>query len=137
VNDIYAEAPGTAHSGCDPALNSPFEVNLMRFGLFVSQGWRLDLAGITPAEHWATMLEIVRAADAGLFDSVRVYDHLHTVPVPTQEATHAITRSANYNVTIGETERDVAEKLEWIRAHLSKYVPPDVVMTAPACGSSQ
>ncbi len=39
----------------------------------------------------------------------------------------AITRSANYNVIIGETEQEVAGRLEWIRAHLAKYVPADVV----------
>ena len=60
----------------------------MRFGLFIPQGWRLDLAGINPAEHWSTMLGIAQAAEAGLFESVWVFDHFHTVPVPTQEATH-------------------------------------------------
>jgi F420-dependent oxidoreductase-like protein len=60
----------------------------MRFGLFVPQGWRLDLAGISPADHWDTMLDVARAAEAGPFESVWVYDHFHTVPVPTQEATH-------------------------------------------------
>ena len=38
----------------------------------------------------------------------------------------AITRSANYNVIIGETEKDVQDKLAWIRAHLAQYVPEDV-----------
>jgi F420-dependent oxidoreductase-like protein len=60
----------------------------MRFGVFLPQGWRLDLAGIDPAAHWATMLQVARAADAGPFESVWVYDHFHTVPVPTEEATH-------------------------------------------------
>jgi F420-dependent oxidoreductase-like protein len=60
----------------------------MRFGLFVPQGWRLDLAGISPADHWNVMLDVARAAEAGPFESVWVYDHFHTVPVPTQEATH-------------------------------------------------
>jgi len=60
----------------------------MRFGLVIPQGWRLDLAGIEPAAQWPTMLEIARAAEAGPFESVWVYDHFHTVPVPTQEATH-------------------------------------------------
>jgi F420-dependent oxidoreductase-like protein len=60
----------------------------MRFGLFVPQGWRLDLAGISPADHWSTMLDVARAAEAGPFESVWVFDHFHTVPVPTQEATH-------------------------------------------------
>src|SRR4051795_12906369 len=60
----------------------------MRFGLFIPQGWRLDLAGIDPADQWSTMLEVARRADAGPFESIWVYDHFHTVPEPTDEATH-------------------------------------------------
>jgi F420-dependent oxidoreductase-like protein len=60
----------------------------MRFGVFVPQGWRLDLAGIDPARHWQTMLGIAKQAEAGPFESIWVYDHFHTVPVPTEEATH-------------------------------------------------
>ena len=60
----------------------------MRFGLFVPQGWRLDLAGIDTKDHWTTMLDIAKTADDGPFESIWVYDHFHTVPVPTQEATH-------------------------------------------------
>jgi F420-dependent oxidoreductase-like protein len=60
----------------------------MRFGLFVPQGWRLDLVGIEPADQWATMLDVARRADAGPWESVWVYDHFHTIPVPTSEATH-------------------------------------------------
>jgi F420-dependent oxidoreductase-like protein len=60
----------------------------MRFGMFVPQGWRLDLAGIPPSEQWATMRELAQTADAGPFESIWVYDHFHTVPVPTDEATH-------------------------------------------------
>ena len=62
----------------------------MKFGLFVPQGWRLDLAGIDPKEHWATMLGVAKAAEDGPFDSIWVFDHFHTVPVPTQEATHGV-----------------------------------------------
>ena len=61
----------------------------MRFGLFIPQGWRMDLVGIDPADQWATMNGLVTRADAGAtFESVWVYDHFHTVPEPTQEATH-------------------------------------------------
>src|SRR5258708_32020882 len=60
----------------------------MRFGMFVPQGWRLDLAGIPPSEQWATMRDLAQAADAGPFESIWVYDHFHTVPVPIEEATH-------------------------------------------------
>ena len=60
----------------------------MRFGLFVPQGWRLDLAGIDPADQWRAMLGVAQAAEAGPWESVWVYDHFHTVPMPTAEATH-------------------------------------------------
>ena len=60
----------------------------MRFGLFVPQGWRLDLVGIDPAEQWAVMRDVARRADAGPWESVWVYDHFHTVPQPTDEACH-------------------------------------------------
>ncbi len=60
----------------------------MRFGLFVPQGWRLDLVGIDTKDHWQAMLGIAQAAEDGPFESIWVFDHFHTVPVPTQEATH-------------------------------------------------
>lgn len=60
----------------------------MRFGMFVPQGWRLDLAGIAPAAHWDTMRDLALAADAGPFESIWVYDHFHTVPEPTDEVTY-------------------------------------------------
>jgi F420-dependent oxidoreductase-like protein len=60
----------------------------MRFGLFVPQGWRLDLAGIDPKDQWNTMLDVARTAEDGPWESIWVYDHFHTVPRPTDEATH-------------------------------------------------
>lgn len=60
----------------------------MRFGIFIPQGWRLDLAGIAPADHWQVMRELAQAADRGPWESLWVYDHFHTVPVPTEDATH-------------------------------------------------
>jgi F420-dependent oxidoreductase-like protein len=60
----------------------------MRFGLMVPQGWRLDLVGIEPADQWRAMRDVALAADQGPFESVWVFDHFHTVPIPTEEATH-------------------------------------------------
>ncbi|GAA1867406.1 LLM class F420-dependent oxidoreductase [Pseudonocardia ailaonensis] len=60
----------------------------MRFGLFVPQGWRHDLVGIDPAEHWNVMKGLAAHADAGPWESIWVYDHFHTVPRPTDQATH-------------------------------------------------
>jgi len=60
----------------------------VRFGLFIPQGWRLDLVGIPTASQWGVMSELATYADGGAWDSLWVYDHFHTVPVPTDEATH-------------------------------------------------
>ncbi|POY00307.1 LLM class F420-dependent oxidoreductase [Mycobacterium kansasii] len=60
----------------------------MRFGLFIPQGWRMDLVGIPPEKHWAVMRDLATYADGSTWDSLWVYDHFHTVPLPTDEATH-------------------------------------------------
>ncbi len=61
----------------------------MRFGIFIPQGWRLDLVGIDPAAQWAVMRDLAQRADANeAWESLWVYDHFHTVPTPTEEATH-------------------------------------------------
>ncbi len=61
----------------------------MKFGLFVPQGWRMDLVGIDPSQHWGVMAGLARRADANEdWTSIWVYDHFHTVPEPSHEATH-------------------------------------------------
>jgi F420-dependent oxidoreductase-like protein len=60
----------------------------MRFGCFVPQGWRLDLVGIDPPDHWQTMSSIARTIETAGYESLWVYDHFHTVPEPTQEVTY-------------------------------------------------
>ena len=60
----------------------------MRFGTFIPQGWRLDLVGIDPADQWRVMATLAQQADEGPWESLWVYDHFHTVPVATEEATH-------------------------------------------------
>ena len=61
----------------------------MRFGVFVPQGWRMDLAGIEPDQHWGVMAGLTERAEmTRLWESVWVYDHFRTVPEPSQEATH-------------------------------------------------
>ena len=60
----------------------------MRFGVFVPQGWRMDQVGVgDPIQQFEAMTAVARAADAGPWTSIWVYDHLHTVPEPTLETT--------------------------------------------------
>jgi len=49
----------------------------------------MDLAGIEPDQHWGAMAGLTERAEmTRLWESVWVYDHFHTVPEPSQEATH-------------------------------------------------
>ncbi|HET7304819.1 MAG TPA: LLM class F420-dependent oxidoreductase [Segeticoccus sp.] len=61
----------------------------MRFGTFLPQGWRMDLVGIDPAQHWGVLAGLAeRIEDLPAWESVWVYDHFHTVPQPSEHATH-------------------------------------------------
>jgi F420-dependent oxidoreductase-like protein len=61
----------------------------VRFGVFVPQGWRTDLAEIDdPVEQYEAMTRAALAADAEAgWDSIWVFDHFHTVPTPEIETT--------------------------------------------------
>jgi F420-dependent oxidoreductase-like protein len=49
----------------------------------------MDLAGIEPDQHWGVMAGLAERAEmTRLWESIWVYDHFHTVPVPSQEATY-------------------------------------------------
>ncbi|MEY3744921.1 MAG: hypothetical protein RLZ48_599 [Actinomycetota bacterium] len=57
------------------------------FGVFIPQGWKMELAGIDGAENkWNKAVEIAVKAEELGFDSIWVYDHFHNVPAPAHEA---------------------------------------------------
>src|SRR6185436_13009313 len=61
----------------------------VKFGVFVPQGWKMDLIGIKdPVEQYEAMTKVAKVADQlpGV-DSIWVYDHFHTIPTPTMETT--------------------------------------------------
>src|SRR5689334_8689481 len=61
----------------------------VKFGVFVPQGWKMDLIGIKdPVEQYEAMTQVAKVADElpGV-DSIWVYDHFHTIPTPTMETT--------------------------------------------------
>ena len=61
----------------------------MRFGMFLPQGWRMDLVGIDPAQHWGVIAGLAgRLDEVHEWESVWVYDHFHTTPRPSEHATH-------------------------------------------------
>jgi F420-dependent oxidoreductase-like protein len=60
----------------------------VKFGVFVPQGWKMDLVGIPdPVDQYEAMTRAARVADETAFDSIWVYDHFHTIPVPSDETT--------------------------------------------------
>ena len=62
-------------------------VTPLTFGVFIPQGWKMELASIDdPQAKWAKAVEIAQLAEELGFDSLWVYDHFHNVPVPAHEA---------------------------------------------------
>jgi F420-dependent oxidoreductase-like protein len=61
----------------------------LKFGLFVPQGWKMDLAEIDdPVAQFEAMTAVAKAADAEPnWHSIWLYDHFHTVPTPEIETT--------------------------------------------------
>ena len=60
----------------------------MKIGAFVPQGWRMDLNEITLEDQWDTIISTANAIEDLNYTSVWVYDHFHTVPIPTQDPTY-------------------------------------------------
>ncbi len=57
------------------------------FGVFIPQGWKMELAGIEGAENkWKAAVDIAVLAEELGYDSIWVYDHFHNVPKPAHEA---------------------------------------------------
>ena len=57
------------------------------FGVFMPQGWKMELVGVDGAEaKWIKAVEIAVLAEELGFDSIWVYDHFHNVPRPAHEA---------------------------------------------------
>ncbi|MGQ0630855.1 MAG: TIGR03560 family F420-dependent LLM class oxidoreductase [Sporichthyaceae bacterium] len=59
----------------------------LRFGAFIPQGWKMELASIPdPGAKWAKAVEVAVLAEELGYDSLWVYDHFHNVPKPAEEA---------------------------------------------------
>lgn len=58
----------------------------LTFGVFVPQGWKMELSTIPdPVAKWQKAVEVAELAEALGYDSLWVYDHFHNVPVPAHE----------------------------------------------------
>jgi F420-dependent oxidoreductase-like protein len=56
------------------------------FGVFVPQGWKMELVSIEGDEaKWSKTVEIAILAESLGYDSLWVYDHFHNVPRPAHE----------------------------------------------------
>src|SRR5437764_10383324 len=60
----------------------------MDYGIIVPQGWRMDLVDIAdPVEAYEAMTRVAQEAEGLGFHSIWLYDHFHTIPLPSQEVT--------------------------------------------------
>lgn len=59
----------------------------MQVGVITPQGWKGEYDGWDPAEAWDRTVQLAQHAEAVGFESIWVFDHFHTVPVPTDEIT--------------------------------------------------
>ena len=59
----------------------------MKLGVIVPQGWTGEYNGWETERAWARTFEVARQADRLGFESIWLFDHLHTVPRPSDEIT--------------------------------------------------
>src|ERR1700704_1534593 len=59
----------------------------MKLGVIVPQGWVGDYDGWDPLDAWRRTTEVARQADRLGVESIWLFDHVHTVPPPTDEIT--------------------------------------------------
>jgi F420-dependent oxidoreductase-like protein len=60
----------------------------VKFGVLVPQGWKFDLEDFSdPVEQFEAMVRVGVEAERLGFDSIWLYDHFHTVPMPEVETT--------------------------------------------------
>jgi F420-dependent oxidoreductase-like protein len=59
----------------------------VRVGIIVPQGWTGEYDGWDPARAWARTVAVAHEAEGLGFDSVWMFDHVQTEPVPTDEIT--------------------------------------------------
>lgn len=63
-------------------MSRPFHV-----GVFTPQGWKTELKSIPdPQDQWQRVVDTAVLAEELGYDSVWVYDHVHNVPVPSNES---------------------------------------------------
>jgi F420-dependent oxidoreductase-like protein len=59
----------------------------VRVGIIVPQGWTGEYDGWDPAAAWARTVAVAHEAEGLGFDSLWMFDHVQTEPVPTDEIT--------------------------------------------------
>jgi F420-dependent oxidoreductase-like protein len=59
----------------------------MDVGVVLPQGWTGEYAGLEPTAAWARTVSLAGEAEKLGFESIWLFDHFHTVPVPVEEIT--------------------------------------------------
>ena len=59
----------------------------MRVGVIVPQGWTSEYEGVPAAEAWRRTVAAAQRSDELGFDSIWLFDHVHTTPTPRETIT--------------------------------------------------
>ncbi len=59
----------------------------MKVGIIVPQGWQGEYDGRDPVDAWQRTVRVARHSEELGFESIWLFDHLHTTPKPTDEIT--------------------------------------------------
>ncbi len=60
-------------------------MSAMKVGIVVPQGWTGEYAGVRPADAWRRTVEVAQRSERLGFESLWLFDHMHTTPEPRDE----------------------------------------------------
>jgi F420-dependent oxidoreductase-like protein len=110
------------------ALSFDEPVTDLRLGVFLPQGWRMDLVGVPdPVEKFETMSRCATEAEKAGFDAIWLYDHFHTVPTPQLETTFECWTS------MAALARDTSTIRLGQMVTCNSYRPPSLVAKMASC----
>jgi len=100
----------------------------VKVGVFVPQGWRMDLADVQGAvQKYETMSRCALEAERAGFDAIFLYDHFHTVPSPQLESVFECWTS------IAALARDTKSIRLGQMVTCNSYRPPSLLAKMASC----
>ena len=85
IRGVVAVGRTVGAEDCRAAVHD--DEGVMDVGVVIPQGWTGEYAGWPPERAWARTVDLALEAETLGFESIWLFDHMHTVPTPTEEIT--------------------------------------------------